>query len=124
MGLAVDQLSLGPIGTNCYLVRRDAAAGEAVVIDPGAEADAILVQARENAESLVEREGFDATDQMRRYLRWWRDGHNSSTDFWVGFKLWGAIPLTFIFALANIPMLMRHGLNREEAKPEEPGPIE
>jgi glyoxylase-like metal-dependent hydrolase (beta-lactamase superfamily II) len=42
MGLAVDQLSLGPIGTNCYLVRRDAAAGEAVVIDPGAEADAIL----------------------------------------------------------------------------------
>lgn len=33
------------------------------------------------AESLVEREGFDAADQMRRYLRWWRDGHNSSTHF-------------------------------------------
>ena len=25
----------------------------------------------------------------------WR---NSSTDFWIGFKLWGAIPLTFLFA--------------------------
>lgn len=51
----------------------------------------------------------------------WR---NSSTDFWVGFKLWGAIPLTFLFAAANIPMLLRHGLNREEAKAEEPGPVE
>jgi intracellular septation protein len=37
----------------------------------------------------------------------WR---STSTDFWVGFKLWGAIPLTMIFAIANVPMLMRHGL--------------
>ena len=51
----------------------------------------------------------------------WR---NSTTDFWVGFKLWGAIPLTFLFALANVPMLLRHGLNREEAVPHEPGPVE
>jgi len=51
----------------------------------------------------------------------WR---NSSTDFWVGFKLWGAIPLTFLFAAANIPMLLRHGLMKEEAAPTEPGPIE
>jgi intracellular septation protein len=51
----------------------------------------------------------------------WR---NASTDFWVGFKLWGAIPLTFLFAAANIPMLLRHGLAREEAAPQEPGPVE
>jgi intracellular septation protein len=51
----------------------------------------------------------------------WR---NSSTDFWVGFKLWGAIPLTFLFAAANIPMLLRHGLMREDAAPAEPGPVE
>jgi intracellular septation protein len=51
----------------------------------------------------------------------WR---NSSTDFWVGFKLWGAIPLTFLFAGANMPMLMRHGLMRDDAKPAEPGPVE
>lgn len=51
----------------------------------------------------------------------WR---NSTTDFWVAFKLWGAIPLTFLFALANVPMLLRHGLTREEAKIEEPGPVE
>ncbi|HEY5791191.1 MAG TPA: ADP-ribosylglycohydrolase family protein [Gammaproteobacteria bacterium] len=31
------------------------------------------------AESLVERHGFDAADQMRRYLRWWRTGYLSST---------------------------------------------
>jgi intracellular septation protein len=51
----------------------------------------------------------------------WR---NSSTQFWIGFKIWGAIPLTFLFALANVPMLMRHGLTREDAVPAEPGPVE
>jgi hydroxyacylglutathione hydrolase len=38
MPLAVDQLSLGQIGTNCYLVRADRDAKQAVVIDPGDEA--------------------------------------------------------------------------------------
>lgn len=38
MTLAVDQLGLGQIGTNCYLVRTDRSATAAVVIDPGAEA--------------------------------------------------------------------------------------
>jgi intracellular septation protein len=51
----------------------------------------------------------------------WR---NSSTDFWIGFKIWGALPLTFLFAAANIPMLLRHGLMKEDALPAEPGPIE
>ncbi len=51
----------------------------------------------------------------------WR---NSSTEFWIGFKIWGAIPLTFLFALANVPMLMRHGLTRDDAAPAEPGPVE
>ena len=51
----------------------------------------------------------------------WR---NSSTDFWIGFKIWGAIPLTFLFAVANMPMLMRHGLTRDDAGAAEPGPVE
>ena len=51
----------------------------------------------------------------------WR---NSSTDFWIGFKLWGAIPATLLFALANVPMLIRHGLAKDEAAASEPGPIE
>ena len=41
----------------------------------------------------------------------WR---GTNWDFWVGFKLWGAIPLTLGFALANVPMLMRHGLLVED----------
>jgi hydroxyacylglutathione hydrolase len=41
MGLAVLQLSLGPIGTNCFVVRSGDEATEAVVIDPGADAAAI-----------------------------------------------------------------------------------
>lgn len=47
----------------------------------------------------------------------WR---STSTDFWVGFKLWGALPALFLFGLANIPMLLRHGLQLDETKPEEP----
>jgi ADP-ribosylglycohydrolase len=31
------------------------------------------------AESLVERRGFDPADQMRRYVRWYREGYLSST---------------------------------------------
>ncbi len=31
------------------------------------------------AESLVERRGFDPVDQLERYLRWFREGHLSST---------------------------------------------
>jgi intracellular septation protein len=40
----------------------------------------------------------------------WR---NSSTSFWIGYKLWGAVPATMAFALANMPMLMKHGLGSE-----------
>jgi hydroxyacylglutathione hydrolase len=39
---AVDTLSLGSIGTNCHLVRRDPGAAETAVIDPGADADRIM----------------------------------------------------------------------------------
>ena len=33
---------------------------------------------------------------------------------WAAFKLWIAMPVTFVFALANIPMLLRHGLLIED----------
>jgi intracellular septation protein len=35
----------------------------------------------------------------------WR---NFSTDFWVAFKVWGVMPLTFMFALCQIPLLQRY----------------
>jgi glyoxylase-like metal-dependent hydrolase (beta-lactamase superfamily II) len=41
MSLAINQLSLGPIGTNCYLVRASSDATEAVVVDPGDQAEQI-----------------------------------------------------------------------------------
>ncbi len=43
----------------------------------------------------------------------WR---NTSMEFWLGYKLWGAMPATFLFAIANLPMLMKHGLNTEKAE--------
>jgi intracellular septation protein len=46
----------------------------------------------------------------------WR---STTTDFWVAFKLWFFLPVTFLFMFANVPMLMRHGLALEDS-PEEP----
>jgi hydroxyacylglutathione hydrolase len=44
VSLAVDRYELGPIGTNCYVVRRDPAAEEAVVIDPSGSAGEIRIE--------------------------------------------------------------------------------
>ncbi|MGI8480413.1 MAG: MBL fold metallo-hydrolase [Gaiellaceae bacterium] len=38
MALEVEQLALGPLGTNCYVVRADSSASEAVVVDPSGDA--------------------------------------------------------------------------------------
>ena len=43
MPAAVDQLQLGPLGTNCYLVRADRGASEAVVVDPSGTAAEIRI---------------------------------------------------------------------------------
>lgn len=44
----------------------------------------------------------------------WR---NFSTDFWVSFKVFGLMPLTFIFALTQIGLLQRYELPRSDAQP-------
>ena len=46
----------------------------------------------------------------------WR---STDTDTWVSFKLWFFLPATFLFAIANVPMLMKHGLDIADS-PEEP----
>jgi intracellular septation protein len=35
----------------------------------------------------------------------WR---TQTTDFWVNFKLFGFVPLTFLFAMAQFPLLQKH----------------
>jgi intracellular septation protein len=35
----------------------------------------------------------------------WR---HTSTEVWVNFKVWGAVPLTFLFALAQTPLILKH----------------
>ena len=44
----------------------------------------------------------------------WR---TQTTDFWVSFKVFGTMPLTVVFALAQIPLMMKHEL-KDEDKPE------
>ncbi len=41
-----------------------------------------------------------------------------SFDTWLTVKVWGVTAATFLFAMANIPMLMRHGLSLGEDTPE------
>ena len=43
----------------------------------------------------------------------WR---NVSTAAWLGYKLWAVTPATILFALAHLPVLMRHGLDADAAK--------
>jgi intracellular septation protein len=74
---------------------------------------------------------FNLTDEgwRRLTLRWavffffmaalneivWR---NFSTDTWVSFKLFGAVPLTFLFAALQYPLLMKHDREAAEAAPQ------
>jgi len=41
----------------------------------------------------------------------WR---NFSTDFWVGFKTWGMFPITALFTLSQMPLILRHELKDTE----------
>ena len=83
---------------------------------------------------------FDLTEEGWRKLTWrwalfffalailneivWR---NFSTDFWVSFKLFGVVPLTFIFGALQYPLLMKYSVSsspspgrREAARPGDP----
>jgi intracellular septation protein len=75
-------------------------------------------------------QAFDLTERGWRMLTWrwglffaflailneviWR---NTSTDFWVWFKFAGVLPLTFIFALAQTPFVMKHQLEEGKTEP-------
>jgi intracellular septation protein len=48
-----------------------------------------------------------------------------SFDTWLTLKVWGVSVLSFLFAIANMPMLLRHGLNPDDkAKVAEQAPVE
>jgi intracellular septation protein len=47
----------------------------------------------------------------------WR---TQTTDVWVSFKVFGIMPLTIAFALAQTPLLMRHEVKRGEPAKAEP----
>lgn len=41
-------------------------------------------------------------------------------DLWLTLKVWGVTIITFVFAMANVPMLLRHGLKLGEEPPVPP----
>ncbi|UUL83638.1 inner membrane-spanning protein YciB [Sphingomonas qomolangmaensis] len=54
---------------------------------------------------------FVAQAGLNEVMRAWLDW-----DGWVAYKTWAVIPMTLVFAIANIPMLMRHGLKVSDPK--------
>jgi intracellular septation protein len=70
---------------------------------------------------------FNLTEEGWRKLTWrwalfffalailneivWR---NFSTDFWVSFKLFGVVPLTFIFGALQYPLLMKYSVDKTQ----------
>jgi len=42
----------------------------------------------------------------------WR---TQTTDFWVAFKTFGFVPITFIFAMAQLPLLQKYAVKTDEA---------
>ena len=47
-------------------------------------------------------------------------GAQRGWDMWAVYKVWVVIPATLLFAVANVPMLMRHGLALDEDAPPVP----
>ncbi len=39
-----------------------------------------------------------------------------STDAWVAFKVWGIMPITILFTLSQMPLIMRHSLDEKLQK--------
>lgn len=82
-----------------------------------------------NVLKLVLDSVFTLTDEGWRQLTWrwaffffvlaalneivWR---TQTTDFWVAFKVWGIMPLTMIFAMAQMPLILRHDASAEAGK--------
>lgn len=83
-----------------------------------------------NVLKLVLDSVFTLTDEGWRLLTWrwaffffllaginevvWR---TQTTDFWVAFKVWGIMPITMIFAMAQMPLIMRHDASAESDSP-------
>jgi intracellular septation protein len=73
---------------------------------------------------------LDAEGWQKLTLRWglfflflavvnevvWR---NFSTDAWVAFKVWGIMPITILFTMTQMPLIMRHSLDESLRKPGE-----
>ena len=51
----------------------------------------------------------------------WQVGHGViAQSSWVTFKVFGIMPLTFLFALAQVPLIQAHGLHPAEDGPADP----
>ncbi len=90
---------------------------------------------KQNIWKMLFRSAFDLPDKAWTILavRWgaffvflavlnevvWR---NTSEAFWANFKFFGVFPLTIAFALANVPLLLKHQAPEEKPEASDPAP--
>ena len=98
-----------------------------------------IAQAAASDEAAAHCEYFNATDEEYFSNVWfWTtpieqciDGRTDVTctnfqqwtDAWLTVKVWGVTIVSLLFGIANMPMLLKHGLNPEEGPPAPP-PVE
>lgn len=51
---------------------------------------------------------------LNEVLRHFYNKGNGGFDTWLWWKVWGFMPLSFLFTFSQVPMLLRHGLIAEE----------
>lgn len=40
----------------------------------------------------------------------------AADDFWVAFKVWGTMPITLVFTMAQMPLIMKHSIEHKETR--------
>ncbi|MCQ4632911.1 septation protein A [Shinella sp. CPCC 100929] len=45
---------------------------------------------------------------------WYFPDAKAANDFWVAFKVWGTMPITILFTLSQMPLIMRHSIEPPE----------
>ncbi|CZT33426.1 septation protein A [Rhizobium sp. 9140] len=47
---------------------------------------------------------------------WYAPDAQAADDFWVAFKVWGTMPITILFTMAQMPLILRHSVESASDK--------
>jgi intracellular septation protein len=50
----------------------------------------------------------------RGLVHYYHPDENTAESIWISFKLWGTMPITFLFTLSQLPLIMKHSVETKE----------